>query len=191
MQVNNKNQFNLLTAIGPGMVIIGRTLPIMNRDGAGDPNVPISGCNMAGGGSTLRLPGKIWGKSFPWRAFFIRCIAMENSLWSIRPSLFRSARLLKPHSNPSWFKSSRLGLASFWRIVIITSFWHDKNRHVKNTCQKSLFKDCQKITLTRENCKSDKMTSIYTNKLKVCLYNWNQLPTILINFKYVNLKWQG
>lgn len=48
-----------------------------------------------GDGSTVRLEGRICGNWNPKSDFLIRCIAMENSLRSIRPSAVMSASFLQ------------------------------------------------------------------------------------------------
>lgn len=48
-----------------------------------------------GDGSSFRLEGRICGNWNPKSDFLIRCIAMENSLRSIRPSAVMSASFLK------------------------------------------------------------------------------------------------
>lgn len=48
-----------------------------------------------GGGSTIRLEGRTCGNWNPKSDFLMRCIAMENSFRSIRPSAVTSASFLK------------------------------------------------------------------------------------------------
>ena len=48
-----------------------------------------------GPGSAVRLGGSALGSSYPCSFFLMRWTAIENSFWSILPSAFKSARLLK------------------------------------------------------------------------------------------------
>ena len=68
---------------------------------AAETNVAPGGGDGVAIGSPFKLAGKVFGKATPCNRFRIRCIAMENSNWSILPSPLMSARFL-PARNHIW-----------------------------------------------------------------------------------------